>query len=974
MGTKSKTILKVFLLASAIMSSFLLATKVKAQSTSPWDTGDITVHDVSTTVFSNGIHASFAVKVNPPAADINSNGTIENTPNELHAWEYINGNAGAVNASNVWINSQGFRVQIATDASFSTILIDHPVDVTTTLLNTVLSVNIAPPTDVALTPATTYNFRIIGLSPSATATHVLYGQQFTTSAAGSAVLSSTSGGAGATGNQIVGNGNNTTASDLSTDTGLPECSVWGTSKVMGCIGNIFYYILFKPTSILMILSGEIMDWGIGFSIDSKSYPVGGHSFVTDGWRIMRDIANILFIFILVFVAIGTILGQDNKKLIARVILVALIINFSLFLTKIVVDFGNITARFFYNNISVTNTQANNVEIFGTAGHKSISYGFAAIFNPVKLLKNIPGTTTISSAGGTISAGLSDEQYAGFFAVFSIVGAIINLVAAYVFFSLAWLFIARTAGIWLSMVFAPLAFLSLALPSKIDIGGAGKYMNMSSWRSNLFKLAVMPAIALLMIFLVLTFLKGPDLFGVMSDLTTTGMFLSVLIPLIVLSYLLIQTKKTAESMSGEFGEAMGKVGSFVGGAAIGVATGGAALLGRKTIGAAAAMAADSESFKNLASKSRVGQALWQGTKSISNSNFDARNIKIAGKDIGGATGFSVGKVTSKGFIKDQQEKSKRQKTTADSFGPKEQEIEYQKQLENEAKRKEFLMKRGEVDPYTKKIPTPNEVAMAKSAAAKEKERLDSVYTKRRENYAQQVEQGTNVGDYVVNKTSRVINSITSKGKSAKIASDLSDAESKLSALTSIGVGNQDSNGNVVTQTMVDAAQKEVSAVKYRQSQHETGRVGSYANSTAEAIRSTKKQKKKADKDDPQSIVDATIEAIKEMNDQNKNTNPATQPTTPTVPQPTYTQSNTTNTTTPPQPPAASAPSTGPIINPIIVGGGQRAPGPINPANITGVAKPAPAPTPSPTQPTAEAAPSPAPAPNSNPNSFSEPTIS
>ncbi len=447
------------------------------------------------------------------------------------------------------------------------------------------------------------------------------------------------------------------------ETGLPSCGVFGeNSSIMGCVAQIVYSIVFKPTTWLMVLTGEIMDWGIGFSIDSASYPVSNHSFVTDGWRIMRDLANILFIFILVYVAITTIFGADNKKLIAMVILVAIIINFSLFLCKIIIDVGNITSRFFYNTISVKNTQTG-ADITGSDGKKSISYGFAAVFNPLKLFAGLTPQTSISTAGGVVQTGLEDANtYAQYFTLFSVIGAVVNLVAAYVFFSLAWLFIARTAGIWLAIIFSPIAFLSLALPdswkSKLP-GTTKKYASFGSWLGNLGELTIMPAIAMLMIFLILTFLQPPGFFASLAtSTTTTGRFMSMLVPLIVISYLLLQTKKIAESMSGEFGDAMGKLGSFVGGAAIGVATGGAALAGRRVLGGLGTRIANSENLK----KSALGRGAINIGRRMETATYDLKNTKAAqfGLNKAGYKPNEYFNTTVKSGYKDQKETQKKQR--------------------------------------------------------------------------------------------------------------------------------------------------------------------------------------------------------------------------------------------------------------------------------------------------------------------------
>ncbi|MBP6926292.1 MAG: hypothetical protein KBB70_01170 [Candidatus Pacebacteria bacterium] len=877
----SNKFVKGFFGTALLLSGLLSFTQIAKAQTNPWITGSIEVENTSLNPASNGLRVVTTVKVSPPAIDSDRNGTIENTSDELNAWDWIIGGAGTKTGNN-YINNQAFFIDISADQDFDTVLIHHPLDVTANNLRSVQSVNIAPPTDTALNPSTAYFIRIIGLAEGSLGTRVLYTQTFTTQAPGND-LTSTTNGAGTSGNQNVGNGLNTTADEIDPNTGLPECGIISSAKFFGCVGQFMYYVVFVPTSWVMVLAGEIMDFGIGYSISSSSYPVTGHSFVTDGWRIMRDLANIFFIFILIYVAISTILGQDKKKLIGWVILVALIINFSLFLTKVVVDFGNITSRFFYNNISISNPQTATT-ITGSAGHKSISYGFASTFNPAKLLANAKQSTTINSAGGVIATGMSDEQFAGFYTIFALVGGVVNLVAAFVFFSMAWLFIARTIGIWLSMIFAPLAFLSLTLPDKWNLagaagGGAGKYMKFGSWWSNLTSLAVMPAIAMLMIFLILTFLKS-NFLGNIPNETTTGQFIGVLLPLIMVSYLLLQTKKTAESMAGDFGGMMSKAGNFVGGAALGLATGGTALLARKTIGAGAAKIAESRWAKNAASKSWAGEKLLKGTRSIGSSSFDARNVKIAGKDLGGVTGFKVGKSDSKGYIKDKEdyekERSKKKRDFANSLEATAEEKTKMKQLENEAKRKEYYANRAEVDPYTGKIPTPAEAKAAKDKATAEKARLESVYKKGREQYAQRVENGTTLGDMAYKKTKDFVDKNFRKNKE-DLEAELSTAEQELNELKKSRVNlrdannkeipnsasMKDSNGNIVTQEMIDKAQGKVTDLSYKISRKETGQVGTYANETAEAIRSGTKDKKKAKDGDFQSVVDANEERTKEQ---------------------------------------------------------------------------------------------------------------
>ena len=72
-----------------------------------------------------------------------------------------------------------------------------------------------------------------------------------------------------------------------------------------------------------------------------------------GWTALRDIANIIIIGLFVFIAVNIILGVKDfgdKKKVARVLIVAVLINFSLLFTKVIVDASNFTAYQFYNQM------------------------------------------------------------------------------------------------------------------------------------------------------------------------------------------------------------------------------------------------------------------------------------------------------------------------------------------------------------------------------------------------------------------------------------------------------------------------------------------------------------------------------------------------------------------------------------------------------------------------------------------------
>lgn len=81
--------------------------------------------------------------------------------------------------------------------------------------------------------------------------------------------------------------------------------------------------------------------------------------ITPIWETMRDIANITLLFMFIFIAFMTILGNHTyniKNLTGRVIIVALLVNFSLFFSKAVIDVGNFFGYQFYKSIQTVAVQ------------------------------------------------------------------------------------------------------------------------------------------------------------------------------------------------------------------------------------------------------------------------------------------------------------------------------------------------------------------------------------------------------------------------------------------------------------------------------------------------------------------------------------------------------------------------------------------------------------------------------------------
>jgi len=115
------------------------------------------------------------------------------------------------------------------------------------------------------------------------------------------------------------------------------------SSVVNKIAAILSYILGWLGSQVVILEGTIIDWLVNHSQFTKLFVV------QTGWGIARDVANLFFIGILIYIAFGTILRLEKfntSKLLFNLVLFAILINFSLTISGIIIDFSQALFKFF----------------------------------------------------------------------------------------------------------------------------------------------------------------------------------------------------------------------------------------------------------------------------------------------------------------------------------------------------------------------------------------------------------------------------------------------------------------------------------------------------------------------------------------------------------------------------------------------------------------------------------------------------
>jgi len=469
-----------------------------------------------------------------------------------------------------------------------------------------------------------------------------------------------------------------------------------------CIVQAIYTIVFQPFAFLARLAGQILDFFIFYSISSGSYT---GDFIEKGWGVVRDIANVLFIIALLYIAIKTVLdlnSSNNKKMVGMIIVMALLINFSLFATKVVIDASNILARVFYSNIKSVGPNGEDLKAKDEdKGEKSITVGLVAQFNPHQIF----GTTA------------KIEDNLGTFATVLFISIIMMGYMIFMFLSVSLLFVSRVIMLWIVMIFSPIAFVSIAVPG-IKIPEFG----FNEWWKKLSDNAFLAPIFIFFLYLIISFgdvvkvvtgnnvpvtANGASITtGVTPDTFTT--YMNIIIPFILIFVLLATAKEVAVSMSGKMGSMLNKAGAMVGGFAVGAATGGAALLGTNLIGGGAkylggtAMAEKLRNYGSIrdeqgnvigAKKGMGAYFARAGLKSIDygqNATFDARKTGL-GKFVSDKTGLNfqsanaIGLGSKDGGLKGSEERSKKNQ---------EKEKELFKTSMTDDQTKEYTLKRRE----------------------------------------------------------------------------------------------------------------------------------------------------------------------------------------------------------------------------------------------------------------------------------------
>lgn len=363
---------------------------------------------------------------------------------------------------------------------------------------------------------------------------------------------------------------------------------------IACSARGLGYAVLNILAFLVSLAGQVFDFSTKFSILEMGTLIGSaDNGINIAWSTIRDLGNIIFIFMLLWVSIMNILQMgDAKKFIPTLIIAALLVNFSLFFTKVIIDTSNIVAVQFYSSIIKDST---------TDG---ISGAFMQKFDAETMFSSEASSGTAWSFTVQIWA-----------------TAAMVFIMFLIFLQGAFLFIVRTAVLIFLLPFSPIMLLGTVLPR------LKKFTD--KWWEELICNSLSAPIYFLLIWVSLQILSSVSVAkpgqGINDALVGLGSYGNSITEStgIIFNYLLVCVFLIASYRMAKCDGISGTITSglmTVAGAVVGGVGG---LAGRRIIGRGAAALAGSENFKGWASSSKVGRLALQTTEGVAKSSFDVR---------------------------------------------------------------------------------------------------------------------------------------------------------------------------------------------------------------------------------------------------------------------------------------------------------------------------------------------------------------
>lgn len=425
--------------------------------------------------------------------------------------------------------------------------------------------------------------------------------------------------------------------------------------------------------------GALIAWLGGFLLDASIsiFTVGMYDttvfFKLDQtieamWGVIRDMFNLLFIFGLIYAGFKLILGDDSsKRMIGSIVVAALLINFSLYVTQVVVDFTNVMAY----QINSLIQPAETTQVMNGWSVSNISTNFTQLTQLDQLGSRSQEVAERAGLGG---AG-SDTMGAAI--VLGLLFTVFYSVLGFVFAAGGFILFGRFIALVFLMIFSPIIFLGSILPNFKTYS--------DQWKKLFFNQALVGPAFLFMLYLSLQALSG---LGRMDQAEYT--ITNVTLYLLIVTAFVWGSLLVARSMSSWGALQAYNVGNYAQ-RKFGSLTSSMTARGlRGSAGRMASWGSKNESLRESANAGGLKGWVSKRTLNLSNNlkdaSFDARNTKAGGK-LGLGTGIKGGYETKTKNIIDREKKFADTLGTVDDDDPRVKELQAEADFNEQAVKKQ-----------------------------------------------------------------------------------------------------------------------------------------------------------------------------------------------------------------------------------------------------------------------------------------------
>lgn len=282
---------------------------------------------------------------------------------------------------------------------------------------------------------------------------------------------------------------------------------------------LIFYVFFYIAYIVAWIGASVINMTLNPAIINSVLNIDPAMPLFKAWAIFRDIANLFFILILLFIAIGTIVRSQSynlKSLLPKLIIAVFLINFSNVIAGAIIDFGNIFMYGVLKWMCVGNT------------NKCFTDFYAQLMEGIDILFWKYPITAISF----------DFKDAASIAI----AAIYTFIYGIVLMALGVFLVIRIAAFAILIILSPLAFVGEVFPGLKEIS--------NKWWDNLIKYVMFGPIFALLLYVSglmaqntiavdpAVFETNPNLSGMAQNIT---LILTNIIPLIFLIGIIPVTK-------------------------------------------------------------------------------------------------------------------------------------------------------------------------------------------------------------------------------------------------------------------------------------------------------------------------------------------------------------------------------------------------------------------------------------------------